>query len=179
MPGLNRRPLPCQGSALPLRQPPEVETGFEPVYTDLQSVASPLGHSTTDGGPPPWGLGETSPSGRRDSNSRPSPWQGDALPTEPRPHAIQKHICVPDALRTLAHPFRETQIVGQLGQNLGRIAALDRRSTTPIGGPNGRHGRKCAKVNRRWVIGAVVARFVHTEEVGGSNPPSPTIVSAW
>jgi hypothetical protein len=23
-----------------------VETGFEPVYTDLQSVASPLGHST-------------------------------------------------------------------------------------------------------------------------------------
>ena len=25
------------------------------------------------------------PSGRRDSNPRPSPWQGDALPTEPRP----------------------------------------------------------------------------------------------
>src|SRR5256714_12451761 len=24
-------------------------------------------------------------SGRRDSNPRPSPWQGDALPTEPRP----------------------------------------------------------------------------------------------
>lgn len=51
MPGLNWRPLPCQGSALPLRQPPEVETGFEPVYTDLQSVASPLGHSTTWIGP--------------------------------------------------------------------------------------------------------------------------------
>ena len=79
MPGLNWRPLPCQGSALPLRQPPEVETGFEPVYTDLQSVASPLGHSTG------WSM---SPSGRRDSNSRPSPWQGDALPTEPRPHAL-------------------------------------------------------------------------------------------
>ena len=27
----------------------EVETGFEPVYTDLQSVASPLGHSTKEG----------------------------------------------------------------------------------------------------------------------------------
>lgn len=30
-----------------------------------------------------------SPSGRRDSNPRPSPWQGDALPTEPRPHAFR------------------------------------------------------------------------------------------
>lgn len=26
----------------------EVGTGFEPVYTDLQSVASPLGQPTTD-----------------------------------------------------------------------------------------------------------------------------------
>ena len=34
----------------------EVETGFEPVYTDLQSVASPLGHSTRE--LPPRGLGE-------------------------------------------------------------------------------------------------------------------------
>ena len=43
-----------------LRQPPEVETGFEPVYTDLQSVASPLGHST----------GETRPRrGRYETNS--------------------------------------------------------------------------------------------------------------
>src|SRR5580693_2628646 len=32
--------------------------------------------------------GHTLPrSGRRDSNPRPSPWQGDALPTEPRPRA--------------------------------------------------------------------------------------------
>ena len=58
--GSNQRPLPCQGSALPLRQPPvfvllleasremhsEVTTGFEPVYTALQAVASPLGHVT-------------------------------------------------------------------------------------------------------------------------------------
>ena len=46
------------GSALPLRQSPEVETGFEPVYTDLQSVASPLGHSTRKHFSP-LGLGET------------------------------------------------------------------------------------------------------------------------
>ena len=27
-------------------------------------------------------------SGRRDSNPRPSPWQGDALPAEPRPQNV-------------------------------------------------------------------------------------------
>ena len=55
----------------------EVETGFEPVYAALQAAASPLGHSTT--------AGLTPPSGRRDSNPRPSPWQGDALPAALRP----------------------------------------------------------------------------------------------
>ena len=55
----------------------EVETGFEPVYAALQATASPLGHSTV----------VTGASGRRDSNPRPSPWQGDALPAEPRPRS--------------------------------------------------------------------------------------------
>ena len=32
-------------------------------------------------------------SGRRDSNPRPSPWQGDALPTEPLPLEIPDHRC--------------------------------------------------------------------------------------
>jgi hypothetical protein len=62
----------------------EVGTGFEPVYTALQAVASPLGHPTAEATQvTAW----TSSSGRRDSNPRPSPWQGDALPTALRPLA--------------------------------------------------------------------------------------------
>ena len=54
--------------------------------TRVQGFAGPcLSHSAT----PPQGACRkgirTSESGRRDSNPRPSPWQGDALPTEPRP----------------------------------------------------------------------------------------------
>ena len=37
-------------------------------------------------------------SGRRDSNPRPSPWQGDALPTEPLP---QKFMCAEGQNRTV------------------------------------------------------------------------------
>ena len=48
---------------------------------------------------PRWKLGEISPSGRRDSNSRPSPWQGDALPTEPRPHCVVLVTRRPQSLR--------------------------------------------------------------------------------
>ena len=32
------------------------------------------------------------------------------------------------------------------------------------------------RVGSQRAIGAVVARFVHTEEVTGSNPVSPTVV---
>ena len=43
------------------------------------------------------------PSGRRDSNPRPSPWQGDALPTEPRPRATGKRPEVRVETVTHAH----------------------------------------------------------------------------
>ena len=41
-----------------------------------------------------------SPSGRRDSNPRPSPWQGDALPAEPRPHAFRPGLSARSARGT-------------------------------------------------------------------------------
>src|SRR4051812_12777061 len=44
---------------------------------------------------------EVSPSGRRDSNPRPSPWQGDALPAALRPR-VQRVRCVALVVRTLA-----------------------------------------------------------------------------
>ena len=62
--------------------------GFEPRLTDPKSAVLPL-----DEGAEARSLGwlpccrqqKREWSGRRDSNPRPSPWQGDALPTEPLP----------------------------------------------------------------------------------------------
>ena len=55
--------------------------GFEPRFTDPKSAVLPLDEGAA---PRP---GQRKWSGRRDSNPRPSPWQGDALPTEPLPPA--------------------------------------------------------------------------------------------
>ena len=91
-------------------------------------LPKPLGHSATEAArlrpmrPQPagspwiprtagWPLRcSASPSGRRDSNPRPSPWQGDALPTEPRPHAShptgRRRERARRANRTVADPGR-------------------------------------------------------------------------
>ena len=64
----------------------EAPPGFEPGMEDLQSSALPLGHGAGKGNgeaarprvePPP-----SRKSGKPDSNRRPPPWQGGALPTE-------------------------------------------------------------------------------------------------
>ena len=47
------------------------------------------------------------PSGRRDSNPRPSPWQGDALPTEPRPRCRLRRTPLRD--ETITHPCSTLQ----------------------------------------------------------------------
>ncbi len=99
------------------------------------------------------------PSGRRDSNPRPSPWQGDALPTEPRPRATR--ACGLGAHATITTLRRGRQTEGRRG----RPTPADVRAPCGFG--------------YRWgprAIGAVVARFVHTEEVTGSNPVSPTAI---
>ena len=67
-----------------------------------------LGHPKNRAGQGPAGRNPAPPSGRRDSNPRPSPWQGDALPTEPRPHAgalpSERIRPVGRAFRTVADP---------------------------------------------------------------------------
>ena len=49
----------------------------------LQTLAFPLGHVA---------ILFDQKSGRWDSNPRPSPWQGDVLPTEPRPLGLPRLI---------------------------------------------------------------------------------------
>lgn len=165
---------------------------------------------------------ETLPSGRRDSNSRPSPWQGDALPTEPRPHAPcsltlwgRRSRGVENSSGLLSRSTNrgvERPVAGvrrRLSETCTAPATHASRSPEPrpaapvTGVPGTRHQRArnlpptCPGSRRRTLrrppmcklrraalrlllaraIGAVVARFVHTEEVTGSNPVSPTRVT--
>ena len=181
MPGLNWRPLPCQGSALPLRQPPEVETGFEPVYTDLQSVASPLGHST--------GWRFSSPQWDWE---RPYLRADDEIRTrDPHLGKVMLYQLSYVRIALAATPLsgrcvrRVENISPQFCErsNRGRPA----RSSSVSRARPGRITRVSVRIQESHplkfhfarAIGAVVARFVHTEEVGGSKPPSPTLVAHW
>ena len=67
------------------------------------------------------------PSERRDSNSRPSPWQGDALPTELRSHTYQGIWHEPDNLtarHTLAPVGQHVQSAGFTASHWSRDSSL-------------------------------------------------------
>src|SRR5690606_24993150 len=53
-------------------------------------------------------LGSVPQSGRRDSNPRPSPWQGDALPAEPRPRDFSQIPPVEVARETVTEAARSS-----------------------------------------------------------------------
>ena len=164
MPGLNWRPLPCQGSALPLRQPPEVETGFEPVYTDLQSVASPLGHSTAWITLPGWSWERIL---RADDEIRTrDPHLGKVMLYQLSHvrmllRGAPSRARLSDALRTLAHHFGGCQIgcdedvfaatVAQLS-SVHPDAPFPRRhaATRTKISPSSRIGESCATFSDRW-----------------------------
>ena len=111
----------------------EATPGFEPGIRALQAPALPLGHvavwwrlsalSSNEGRPPEdhSGLrptsGEVRWSGRPDSNRRPQPWQGCALPTEPRPRATASLAIGYEACNT---EFPQAAGVRGLGSMHGR-----------------------------------------------------------
>ncbi len=81
------------------------------------------------------------PSGRRDSNPRPSPWQGDALPTEPRPRAATACLalsraaiaCVQNFSRS--SPCRKLSFASPVAWNRPRISLSvieSGRDATPL-----------------------------------------------
>src|SRR5438094_9677118 len=90
--------VPCTQNHAGRRTKPLQLRGGSGNRTRVQGFAGPcLSHSAI----PPRGLDPTGrlaapPSGRRDSNPRPSPWQGDALPAALRPR---------DARTTLQEPM--------------------------------------------------------------------------
>src|SRR5450759_4565329 len=66
-------------------------------------------------------------SGRRDSNPRPSPWQGDALPTEPLPLECRAHrSCGAESQNRTG----DTAIFSRVLYQLSYLGPVDRR---PIG----------------------------------------------
>ena len=86
------------------RKSPE---GFR-LRRDAKQVWS--GKRDSNSRPPPW-QGDALPtelfphvwSGKRDSNSRPPPWQGDALPTELFPHVLVVCQCSAWLTRNIIH----------------------------------------------------------------------------
>ena len=99
-------------------------------------LPKPLGHSATKAMP----QGHTDPqSGRRDSNPRPSPWQGDALPTEPRPRAsVLQHCSRSCRRRKLQPPDPGRRACFDRDRNAAGLPSEDDR-TGPF-----RPGRQCS-----------------------------------
>ena len=64
-------------------------TGLEPAHL---AACAPETHASTNSA-----IWAKKKSGKRDSNSRPQPWQGCALPTELFPHAIKQLLSDLDA----------------------------------------------------------------------------------
>ena len=98
----------------------------------------------------------TASSGRRDSNPRPSPWQGDALPAEPRPHAGPRHLGPPaGSLRRL-----RSELYPILAQPPTQNRGCDKKSTPGTGcGSSGPtiitdHGRTGRRLNSFWTARA-------------------------
>ena len=155
----------------------EATPGIEPGIKALQASALPLGHVAMCGirgyriKEEGWSFGSVTRnlrtslrsvrwSGRPDSNRRPQPWQGCALPTEPRPRA---EVSLSGTIRRRKGQFRES---GQASLNRG----------LPIWGSFATLSFAALHTKpHQWAISSGGEHFLDTEGVRGSNPLSPTI----
>src|SRR4029079_3660806 len=140
--------------------------GFEPRFTDPKSAVLPL----DEGASPsarirPWTRATASRvleqgvwSGRRDSNPRPSPWESDALPTEPLP------------LGTL---HLERWCRGP-GSNWRHRDFQSRALPTELPRPDGRPRRGCRRRSAGYHAGSAARHRAHGRERryrgSGRNP---------
>src|SRR4029079_6669564 len=70
-------------------------------------------------------------SGRRDSNPRPSPWQGDALPTEPLPLEERDHRL--DDGAESQDRTGDTAIFSRVLYQLSYLGPMDNQARSPVG----------------------------------------------
>ena len=187
--GSNQRPPRCQRGALPLRQSPSRRRRESNPRTGLcRPLPKPLGHSASArrsllgkhgfghpkyrAGQGPAGRNPAPPSGRRDSNPRPSPWQGDALPTEPRPHA---GAFPSGRVRPGRRAFRTVADPGPRANSDPRRAArhghLGTRGATPPTGNSGPAARRPPRATRDWRRVAWPGGLIATPRAG-RWPPS-------
>ena len=148
---MNRGTLTASQSARPLKGHAAGQGkkgGGDGNRTRVQGFAGPcLSHSAT---PPqerasPTAKVPASPSGRRDSNPRPSPWQGDALPAEPRPHAAR----VPPAWPP-DHSGAASEHYPILAQPPTRKDTSVKKSVPLVRSLRCRHSRRACKKPRSW-----------------------------
>src|SRR5699024_11151323 len=124
------RPRRDRGSALVVG-----DTGFEPVTSSVsgkRATAAPIARAP-EGARSGW-------SGRPDSNRRPSPWQGDALPAELRPHCvIEADAELPSfpghRQRTPSPRVVPAATAGRCGRRRGRPATAPPPTITPRSRP--------------------------------------------
>ena len=159
----------------------EATPGFEPGVKALQASALPLGHVAIlascliKSWPVSQPAHQRQWSGQRDSNPRPSPWQGGALPTEPCPRrsAVYYGNTDPNA----SPNFKKFEIASKhdeivdvsitdffLLTGLGNLIIYLLAGTQPRTAPYS------------WAASSGGERFPDTEEVTSSNLVSPTTI---
>ncbi len=146
----------------------EVATGFEPVWTALQAAASPLGHATMCGSPycpniqPPWNFT------RADDEIR---------TRDPHLGKVMRYHCATSALHAFLRAWKTLSDAAGESQSRLECVAEPRPFRSHSGAAGGRvseQARGYGRIVHGGRLAQLVARFLHTEEVIGSSPVSPT-----